>query len=139
MSAHIDTAEYWQVTINGQIADVYDGPLATPKKATRGPIFLGISNLVGGRIDLSSTEHPSEEDYLRWTRRIEPTAGDVVFSYETRLGEAALVPEGLRCCLGRRMGLLRAKKDLVVPEFLRYACLGPEFQEVIRQRTVHGS
>ena len=129
----------WYTTTIGEIADVYDGPHATPQKAAQGPIYLGISNLVNGRIELSSTEHLSEEDFAKWTRRIEPRAGDIVFSYETRLGEAALIPPGLRCCLGRRMGLLRVKKDRVVPEYLRYAYLGPEFQELIRQRTVHGS
>jgi type I restriction enzyme S subunit len=129
----------WYTTTIGEIADVYDGPHATPQKTAQGPIYLGISNLVNGRIDLNSVEHLSEEDYTKWTRRIEPRAGDVVFSYETRLGEAAIIPLGLRCCLGRRMGLLRVKKEWVVPEYLRYAYLGPEFQELLRQRTVHGS
>src|SRR5690242_14973040 len=88
----------------GELVDIFDGPHATPPKTNNGPIFLGISNLVRGRLDLSNTEHLSEEDYLRWTRRVEPQPGDIVFSYETRLGEAAAIPPGLRCCLGRRMG-----------------------------------
>ena len=68
-----------------------------------------------------------------------PQPGDIVFSYETRLGEAALIPEGLRCCLGRRMALMRPDTSKVDPRFLLYAYLGPYFQEVIRARTVHGS
>ncbi|HLA80509.1 MAG TPA: restriction endonuclease subunit S [Thermoleophilia bacterium] len=102
-------------------------------------MFLGISNLARGRLDLSITEHLSQEDFSRWTRRIMPRAGDVVFSYETRLGEAALVPAGLRCCLGRRMGLLRPRLDRVDPRFLLYTYLGPRFQETLRSRTIHGS
>jgi type I restriction enzyme S subunit len=70
----------------GEIAEIFDGPHATPRKTTDGPIFLGISNLARGRLDLSNTEHLSEDDYKRWTRRVEPKPGDVVFSYETRLG-----------------------------------------------------
>ncbi|MGH7427604.1 MAG: restriction endonuclease subunit S [Candidatus Methylomirabilaceae bacterium] len=65
--------------------------------------------------------------------------GDVVFSYETRLGEAALIPPGLRCCLGRRMGLLRTRPAQADPQFLLYAYLGPRFQETLRSRTIHGS
>mgnify|MGYP003620100328 CR=1 FL=1 len=129
----------WASTSIGEIAEVYDGPHATPAKTANGPIFLGISNLVNGRIDLTSTEHLSEDDFVTWTRRVRPQPGDVVFSYETRLGEAALIPEGLRCCLGRRMGLLRPRANLVDSRFLLYAYLSPEFQQTLRQRTIHGS
>jgi type I restriction enzyme S subunit len=123
----------------GELAEIFDGPHATPAKTETGPVFLGISNLTQGRLDLAETEHLSEEDYLRWTRRVEPRVGDVVFSYETRLGEAARVPPGLRCCLGRRMGLLRSRKGEVDERYLLYAYLGAQFQETLRSRTIHGS
>jgi type I restriction enzyme, S subunit len=132
------TAE-WKVTTIGDLCEVFDGPHATPKKTAAGPVFLGISSLNKGRINLSESEHLSESDYKKWTRRVTPQPGDVVFSYETRLGEAALIPEGLRCCLGRRTGLLRPRNGEVDSRFLLYYYLGPEFQEVIRQRTIHGS
>ena len=129
----------WRDVRLGDIVDIFDGPHATPLKTTTGPIFLGISNLSAGRVDLSETEHLSEVDFERWTRRVTPTAGDVVFSYETRLGEVGVIPRGLRCCLGRRMGLLRTKEAMLAPEFLVYAYLSPHFQELLRQRTIHGS
>ncbi|MBA2453520.1 MAG: restriction endonuclease subunit S [Chloroflexia bacterium] len=88
---------------------------------------------------MGTTEHLSEADYARWTRRVEPQAGDVVFSYETRLGEAAIIPTALRCCLGRRMGLLRPRPDKIDERFLLYAYLGPKFQETLRSRTIPGS
>jgi type I restriction enzyme S subunit len=130
--------EWCEVPI-GELVEIFDGPHATPGKTNDGPVFLGISNLSNGRIDLGNTAHLSEDDYKRWTRRVEPQAGDVVFSYETRLGEAALIPSGLRCCLGRRMGLLRPRSGKVDGRFLLYAYLGPQFQETLRSRTIHGS
>ncbi len=130
----------WTNTRIGDLClGIYDGPHATPKKTNHGPVFLGISNLVGGRLDLTDVEHLSEEDFVRWTRRVAPQAGDIVFSYETRLGEAAQVPEGFRCCLGRRMALMRPDPSKVLPRYLLYAYLGPEFQDTLRARTVHGS
>ena len=129
----------WREVALGEIADVFDGPHATPQKTDSGPVFLGISNLVDGRTDLSTTQHLSEDDYSTWTRRVTPMPGDIVFSYETRLGEAAAIPHGLRCCLGRRMGLLRARTQRVEPQFLLYAYLGPRFQETLRARAVQGS
>jgi len=130
----------WHTVRIGDLCEgIYDGPHATPKKTIDGPIFLGISNLSNGRIDLSNAEHLSEKDYISWTRRIVPQENDVVFSYETRLGEAARIPGGLRCCLGRRMALMRPNLDKVHPTFLHFAYLSPSFQETIRARTVRGS
>ncbi|WP_197490340.1 restriction endonuclease subunit S [Halothiobacillus diazotrophicus] len=123
----------------GDVAEVFDGPHATPKKTATGPIFLGITSLDHGRLNLSNVEHLSEEDFITWTRRVTPSPGDVVFSYETRLGEAALIPDGLRCCLGRRMGLVRTKETVLDSRFFLYQYLSPAFQAFLRSRTVHGS
>lgn len=130
----------WKTVAIRDICDaIYDGPHATPKKTTNGPIFLGISNLQNGQINIADVDHLSEEDYKKWTRRVTPQENDIVFSYETRLGEAALVPKGLRFCLGRRMAIIRPNKNRVYPRFLLYAYRAPEFQQTIKARTIHGS
>lgn len=129
----------WRSYRVGDVAEVFDGPHATPKRTDSGPVFLGISSLASGRLRLEESSHISEDDYIRWTKRVTPRPGDVVFSYETRLGEAALIPQGLRCCLGRRMGLLRPNDSVADARFLLYAYLGPEFQETLRRHTVRGS
>ncbi|WP_336801285.1 restriction endonuclease subunit S [Kaistia sp. MMO-174] len=129
----------WNTVELGELAAVYDGPHATPKLTTSGPIFLGIDTLQNGRLALDNTRHVSDEDFKTWTRRVTPQPGDLVFSYETRLGEAALIPERLTCCLGRRMGLLRPKPDRVDSHFLLYRYLSPDFQTFLRSRTIHGA
>jgi type I restriction enzyme, S subunit len=128
-----------EVRVRDVCAGIFDGPHATPKKTSSGPIFLGISNLANGRIDRAEIAHVSEADFIRWTRRVTPQKNDIVFSYETRLGEAALVPGDIRCCLGRRMALMRPDTRKVDPRFLLYYFLSNRFQEVIRTRTIHGS
>jgi type I restriction enzyme, S subunit len=132
-------SEWKEYKVSDLCHGIYDGPYATPEKTNHGPIFLGISNLCSGRIDLSDVDHLSEESFKKWTRRITPQANDVVFSYETRLGEAALIPDGLRCCLGRRMALMRPNLEKVDPQFLLYVYLFPAFQETITARTIYGS
>lgn len=129
----------WERMPIGEIAEIFDGPHATPKKTESGPWFLSISSLKQGQLDLSESAHLSNEDFERWTRRITPREGDVLFSYETRLGEAALMPAGIQACLGRRMGLLRAKSGRADSRFLLYAYLAPDFQQVIRERSIHGA
>jgi len=129
----------WRRTTIGAVAEIFDGPHATPAKTSAGPWFLSISSLGNGRLDLAGSAHLSEQDFERWTRRVTPVAGDVLFSYETKLGAAALMPEGLRACLGRRMALLRPRNGAVDARFLLYLYIGPQFQATLRARAVSGA
>lgn len=121
------------------LGQLFDGPHATPARMTSGPYFLNIASLNSGRLDLSQSDHISEDDYPRWTKRVVPRGGDLLLSYETRLGEAALMPSGVRACLGRRMALVRPHIDVVDPRFLLYYYLSPAFQNLILRNTIHGA
>ncbi|BCW78853.1 restriction endonuclease subunit S [Arthrobacter sp. NicSoilC5] len=121
------------------LGTLFDGPHATPKRIESGPYFLNIASLNGGRLELDQSDHVSEMDFQKWTKRVEPTEGDLLFSYETRLGEAALMPADVRACLGRRMALIRPNRSVVDPKFLLYYYLSPGFQRTIEQHTIHGA
>ena len=129
----------WQIKKLCEVADVYDGPHATPKTVDAGPVFLGISALHEGLINLAETRHVTAEDFRQWTRRVRPQANDVVFSYETKLGQAAIIPDGLECCLGRRMGLVRFREDALVPRFFLYQYLSPPFRNFLHSKIVRGA
>lgn len=123
----------------GDLGQLFDGPHATPTRQTQGPYFLNISSLVNGRLDLAQSDHVSEADFVRWTKRVTPAEGDLLFSYETRLGDAALMPSGVTACLGRRMALLRPNRHVVDPRFLLYYYLSPVFRTNIDRYTIHGA
>jgi type I restriction enzyme S subunit len=129
----------WTVLPIGEVAEVFDGPHATPKTVDAGPIFLGISAIQDGKINLGETRHVTPDDFKRWTRRVRPRADDVVFSYETRLGQAAIIPRGIDCCLGRRMGLVRANRKRLSPHFFVYQYISPPFQAFLNSRTIRGA
>lgn len=129
----------WREATVAELGTIFDGPHATPTRRSSGAYFLNISSLKNGRLDLSESDHVSDEDFQKWTRRVTPTAGDLLFSYETRLGEAALMPAGVKACLGRRMALLRPDRSRFDPRFLLYLYLGPAFQEMIAERSIHGA
>ena len=119
---------------------IYDGPHATPPGADSGPVFLGIKNVTAnGRLDLSEIRHVSEEHYPRWTRRVTPQANDIVFSYEATLHRYALIPEGFRGCLGRRMALIRPNTEKVVPRFLHYYFLCNAWRSVVESNVISGA
>ena len=131
--------ETWKTTTLGEIASVFDGPHATPKKTVTGPWYLSISSLKNGQVDLTESAHLSEGEYPTWTRRVEPRVGDTLFSYETRIGQAGYWDTDEPAALGRRMGLLRPRIDLVHPRFLTLLYLGPQLQKLIQIKTVKGS
>ena len=128
----------------GPIKDValgiYDGPHATPKEADAGPIFLGIKNVTPqGTLDFSDIRHVSEEDYPKWTKRVVPREDDIVFSYEATLHRYAIIPNGFRGCLGRRMALVRPDKTKVNPRFLHYYFLTPAWRTVVESNVISGA
>jgi type I restriction enzyme S subunit len=130
---------HWETVTIGDVAEIFDGPHATPQTVESGPVFLGIGSLQDGRLDLSETRHVTPEDFKIWTRRVKPRSDDVVFSYETRIGQAAIIPEGLECCLGRRMGLVRVNRARLEPRFFLYYYLSPSYQLFLQSKTIHGA
>jgi len=123
-----------------EVCYVFDGPHATPTKTEDGPVYLGIDALTtDGRINPEGYNHLSEEDLIKWTKRVTPMPGDVVFSYEATLGRYAIIPEDFYGCLGRRIALLRVKDKRINPKWLLYYFLSPEWQKFIDSKTVIGS
>ena len=119
---------------------IYDGPHATPKEATEGHIFLGIKNVTPeGRLDFSQIKYVSDEEFPKWTRRVTPQAGDVVFSYEATLHRYAVIPEGFDGCLGRRMGLVRPDRTKLLPRYLHYYFLSPVWQRYLETKVITGA
>lgn len=131
--------DHWQVVCLGDLAEVFDGPHATPTKTADGPWYLSISSLQGGKVELSESAHLSDDDFITWTRRVQPEPGDTLFSYETRLGEAGHWSLDVPAALGRRMGLLRPRREKVDPRFLTYVYMGLQFQSEIARRAIRGA
>lgn len=128
------------VPISELYEGLYDGPHATPKSSDVGPIFLGIKNVTDdGHLDLSDIRHIAEEDYVTWTRRVEPKPGDIVFTYEATLNRYAIIPQGFRGCLGRRMALIRTEPGKVDTRFLFYYFFAPAWREVIKKNMLAGA
>ena len=98
-------AKWNTVPISELYEGLYDGPHATPKPTDAGPVFLGIKNVTDdGHLDMSDIRHIAEEDFARWTRRVEPKPGDIVFTYEATLKSLRNYPGGLPWLLGAAHG-----------------------------------
>ncbi|MBA3483223.1 MAG: restriction endonuclease subunit S [Pirellulales bacterium] len=120
------------------VEGLYDGPHATPPAAESGAVFLGIKNLAGTRLKLEEIRYIGESDWPRWTKRVQPRADDIVFSYEAALGLFSLIPPGLRCCLGRRLALLRPNPTSG-SRYLLHWFTSSYFQELLQARAMLGA
>ena len=131
----------WQrVPISETYLGLFDGPHATPKPSDEGPVFLGIGNITeDGHLDLNGVRHISEGDFPKWTKRVEPRAGDIVFTYEATLNRYAIIPQGFRGCLGRRLALVRPNPEVVDTRFLHFYFFGANWRATIASNTLSGA
>jgi type I restriction enzyme S subunit len=129
-----------RVKIESTYEGLYDGPHATPKPSDSGPVFLGIGNITSdGQLDLSDVRHIAEEDYAAWTKRVVPEPGDIVFTYEATLNRYAIIPQGFRGCLGRRLALIRPNSAKVNPRFLFLYFFGQDWRNTISGNILSGA
>ena len=95
------------------------------------------SNIRGGKLLLEDVRHVDQPTYAFWSRRCPPEPGDVLFTREAPMGEAAIIPTGIKLCMGQRIMLMRPSGALTAV-FLLYALMSPVIKRLI-DRTAVGS
>jgi len=86
-------------------------------------------NIGYGELILENVHRVSYENYLQWTKRATPKAGDLILAREAPAGNIAVIPENIDVCLGQRTVLLRLKKDRLISKYLAYLILSKDVQE----------
>ena len=90
--------------------------------------LIRTTDIRNGEMNLANTRKITEETFSYWARRMPPKAGDIFFTREAPMGEAAIVPEGEKVCLGQRTMLIRLFPELFNNRFLLYVIRSPSFQ-----------
>lgn len=81
---------------------------------------LRTSSVKSGEIIWSGAYTTDAASYEVWTSRAVPEPGDVIFTREAPVGEAAVIPDGRRVALGQRTVLMKIRKEIMDPQFLVY-------------------
>lgn len=110
---------------------IVDCPHSTPKWTDEGVVVLRNQYIRDGRLDLSAPSYTTEEGYADRIKRAVPTAGDLVLTREAPMGEVCQIPEDLKCCLGQRMVLIRANREVVDPKYLLFVLQSPYLKHQI--------
>ena len=97
---------------------IIDCPHSTPRWASTGMICLRTSNLTAGGWNWDDTRYVTPEDFEARSKRRHIEPGDIVLSREGTVGIAAIVPTGLKVCMGQRLVQVRADSEKLLPPFL---------------------
>ena len=106
---------------------------STPKFTSEGQYCVDTNCVEPGRIVFERARFVSEEVYQERVRRLQPEAGDIVFSREGTIGTAVPVPENVRICLGQRMMMFRPVAG-IVPSYFVWAMMCPAFENQWKAR-----
>ncbi len=108
-------------------SDIVDCPHATAEYIEKGKILIRTSDFRFGYLDISNVKFVSDEIFDKRTKRLQPSALDILYSREGGIfGIACLVPSDLELCMGQRMMLLRANRQCYEPELLMWAMNSPQ-------------
>jgi type I restriction enzyme, S subunit len=123
-----DVPEHWEVVRLKDIAShIVDCLHATPTYSEEGQFpAIRTADITPGEVHLRSARRVEVETYQRWTERLEPTTGDILYSREgERFGIAACVPPGTRLCISQRMMVFRIRPEHN-PLFVMWILNGPQ-------------
>ncbi|WP_049080968.1 restriction endonuclease subunit S [Klebsiella michiganensis] len=99
---YIDAPENWSWIRLGNLAKFIDYRGKTPHKQENGIRLITAKNIRKGYIDLSPEEFIAEEDYTSWMTRGFPKCGDILFTTEAPLGNAAIIDLDGKFALAQR-------------------------------------
>lgn len=126
----IQLPEHWAWASLLQVSQaIIDCDHKTPAYSDDGIHLIRTTDIRDGDMRLHTTKKVSQESYVSRSRRLTPTAGDIFFTREAPMGEAAIVPKGKIVCLGQRLMLVRLFGDLFSDQFLIYVIRSSSFQK----------
>ncbi len=114
-------------TVEELCSDIVDCPHTTPKYTgkLKNPA-IRTSEIKKGYITWDSMRYVSDEEYEERVSRLRPETGDIVYGREGTFGNAAILPEGYKFCLGQRVMLLRPDYTKCSSEYLLHAVISDD-------------
>lgn len=91
--------------------------------------IIRTSNIRNRKFRFDDLRYVNEETYEYWSRRCPPEPGDIIFTREAPMGEAAVIPDGARFCLGQRTMLIRPMHNYIDNRYLLIALTEPHLLE----------
>lgn len=91
--------------------------------------IIRTSNIRNREFRFDDLKYVNDETYEYWSRRCPPEPGDIMFTREAPMGEAAIIPDGAKFCLGQRTMLVRPMHDYIDNRYLLITLTEPHLLE----------
>ena len=125
-----DISETWSWRGMADLVLFVDYRGKTPTKISSGIRLLTAKNVRKGHIDLSPAEFLAKTEYKSWMTRGFPKVGDVLFTTEAPMGNAAVVELTEQFALAQRVICFQSYGALD-PAFLSMQILSEQFQSIL--------
>lgn len=114
------------------VATIVDCEHKTAPISEHGSYFaVGTPAMRGNVIDFSEARTIDCDTFDAWTRRLRPSAGDILFAREAPVGPAVRIPEAENVAPGQRTVLIRADSARIGSRYLYYKIVSPQFQAAV--------
>lgn len=121
----------WSVTKLEDLSEhIVDCPHSTPKFCNDGYLVARTMHIKDGVFLEKEASKVSEAEFFSRNSRLEPQPDDIVFTREAPVGEAFVIPQGMKICLGQRVMVIRTKPDELDCHFLVYQL----YSELMKKR-----
>jgi len=122
-----DHSEFPMLMIEELCSDIVDCPHSTPtyEGELKNPA-IRTSEIKKGYILWDSMRYVSDDEYEKRVKRLRPKSGDIVYGREGTFGNAAVLPDGYKFCLGQRVMLLRPDHSKCTSEYLLHAIISDD-------------
>ena len=102
----------------------------------KGIYLVRTSNIKKGKIIFDNIRYVSPKTYEFWSKRCNPSSGDIIFTREAPIGEAAIIPKDTKICLGQRTMLFRPAEELLSSKYILYSLLSPEMINQVNGKAI---
>lgn len=122
--------EQWDEKPLSEVCElIVDCKNRTPPYVDSGHPVVRTTNVRDGKLIQDGILFTDADGYAKWTERALPQEGDLLFTREAPVGEVCLLPPGISACLGQRMMLFRANRQLLHPAYFLLAMLSTQVRQ----------
>ena len=127
-SMDFEIPDNWRMVELNQLFDFVDYRGKTPSKTTEGVFLITASNIRQGYMDYTRKEYISLEEYQGRQSRGITQKGDLLFTTEAPMGNAALCDLDVCSCGQRIITLKPYEEETAIPALYMFFILSPPFQ-----------
>lgn len=127
-SMEFEIPESWKMVELNQLFNFVDYRGKTPNKVSEGIFLVTASNIKQGFMDYTRKEYITPKEYEERKSRGITKKGDLLFTTEAPMGNAALCDLDVCSCGQRIITFQEYENNTVIPELYMFFILSPSFQ-----------